>query len=373
MFSLYRIIRQNWRVKRIEYLSSSLGVKLPLNQAEEARLLLTQAQALHVDKKIFRDAEYVYFPVIKREKIDDILTDFDFQFLTIKFPYKKKKAKILNILKTEFPEEPWEEISLKFDQIGSICLLRLDPEITTKEFRVRTGQLIINTQPKIKTAVNKLDITSGIERIYPVEHLSGVINYKSWHREYGIDIKVDLEKAYFNPRLAEEHRRLSLEIKKGERVLDLFTGVGPFALLCARAVECQVFAVDINPYAIKCLKESMQRNKLQGDIYPIIGDSGKIFNRNNSFDRIIINLPRKSIDYLELASSLVKKNGFIHFYQFIDKVKFPIQFMESLIEEKLKNTQKYKIQDIQVGRDVSPSKIQMNVSIQILRELNTSV
>lgn len=328
---------------------------------------------MHVDKRIFRDVEYVYFPINTREKINEILTDFDFQILETNFPDKKKKLKISNGLKSEFPDEPWEEISLKFDQIGSISLLRIDPEITTEEFRKRIGQLIIQTHPKIETAVNKLDITSGIERIYPIEHLSGVRNYKSWHREYGVYIKVDLEKAYFNPRLAEEHRRLSLEIKKGERVLDLFTGVGPFALHCAKAVECQVYAIDINPYAITCLKESIQRNKLMGEIFPIIGDSSNILKINKSFDRIIINLPGKAIDYLELAVNLVRKNGFIDFYQFIDKVKSPIQFIESLIEEKLKNTQMYKIQDIQVGREVSPSKIQMNVSILILREPSSTI
>ncbi|MHA1512565.1 MAG: class I SAM-dependent methyltransferase [Candidatus Hodarchaeales archaeon] len=343
-------------------------MKLPLSQAEEARLLLKEARILNVDKKIIRDKEYVYFPIDNKEKLDEILSDFVFQILEADFPLKRKKVNISNILKIEFPEEPWEEISLKFDQIGSICLLRLNPEITTKEFRVRTGQLIVNNQPKIKTAVNKLNITSGIERIYPIEYLSGVKNFKSWHREYGVYIKVDLEKAYFNPRLAEEHRRLSLEIKKGERILDLFTGVGPFALLCAKAVECQVYAVDINPYAITCLKESIHRNKLKGEIYPITGDSSKILKVNNTYNRIIINLPGKSIDYLELAVNLVKKNGFINFYQFIDKVKSPIQIMESLIEEKLKNNQMYKIQDIQVGREVSPSKIQMNVSIHILGE-----
>jgi len=356
----------------MEHLSPSLGVKLPLSQAEEARLHLMKAQVLHVDKKIIRDTKYVYFPIANREKIEEILTNFDFQILEINFPDKKKKLNISNILKSEFPEEPWEEISLKFDQIGSICLLRLDPERTTKKFRKRTGQLIIKTHPRITTSVNKLDITTGIERIYPIEHLSGVKNYKSWHREYGVYIKVDLEKAYFNPRLAEEHRRLSLEIKKGERVLDLFTGVGPFALHCAIAIECQVFAVDINPYAITCLKESIQRNKLIGEIIPIIGDSSNIFKLDNSYNRIIINLPGKSIDYLELAVNLVKKNGFIVFYQFIDKVKSPIQFMESLIEEKLKNNQIYKIQDIQVGREVSPSKVQMNVIIQILGEPGSS-
>ena len=58
-----------WRVKFIVNVSTSLGVKLPLSLAEEARLLLIKAQVLHVDKKIFRDTENVYFPIIRKENI----------------------------------------------------------------------------------------------------------------------------------------------------------------------------------------------------------------------------------------------------------------------------------------------------------------
>jgi tRNA (guanine37-N1)-methyltransferase len=365
--------RPEWSVKHIEISSSSLGVKLALNQAEEARHHLIKGEVLHVQKRIFRDTEYVYFPITNRERIDEILKDFDYQIIETNFSNKKKKTDILSILKSEYPEESWGEISLKFDQIGFICLLRLDPEVTTKEFRQRTGQLIIDSHPKIKTAVNKIDNTRGTTRVYPIEHLSGLKSYRSWHREYGVLIKVDLENTYFNPRLAEEHNKISLEIKKGEKILDLFTGVGPFALHCARAVECQVYAVDINPIAIACLMKSIRKNKLLGEILPIIGDSGSIFQVKKFYDRVIINLPGKSVEFLELAANLVKKNGLIHFYQFIDKVKSPVQFMESLIEDKLKNTQIYKIQDIQIGREVSPSKIQMNVSIQILSSLNSNL
>jgi len=328
---------------------------------------LRKAQILHYDKRIFRDDDYVYFPIVSKEKIDEILSDFNFEILDINFLQKERKLDFISLLKSEFPEEPWEEISLKFDQIGSICLLRLDPEKTTKRFRTRAGQLIIATYPKITTAVNKKDITRGVERIYPIEYLSGVNNYKSWHREYGVNIKIDLENAYFNPRLAEEHRRISQEVKRGEKILDLFTGVGPFALHIAKVVECEVYAVDINATAISCLKESIRKNKLKGEIFPITGDAREILQKNITYDRIIINLPRKSIEFLESASGSVKKDGFIYLYQFIDNIKSPIQFMESLIEEKLKNIQMYKVQDIQVGREVSPSKVQMNVSLQILR------
>jgi len=100
------------------------------------------------------------------------------------FLQKEKKLDFIDILKNEFPNESWEDISLKFDQIGTIGLLRLDPENTTREFRERAGQLIIENYPKIITVVNKEDITRGVERIYPIEHLSGVKNYQSWHQRY---------------------------------------------------------------------------------------------------------------------------------------------------------------------------------------------
>ena len=332
---------------------------------------MIRANILHQDKKIFRDEEYVYFPIVAEENIEVILKDFDFALLEWRFLQKEKKIDLHDILENEFPNEPWGEISLKFDQIGNICLLRLDPEETSKEFRVRTGELIVENYPKIATAVNKKDITKGLERVFPLEYLSGVRNFKSWHREYGVDIKIDLENAYFNPRLAEEHCRVSHEIRRGEKILDLFTGVGPFALHSAKIIQCRVYAVDINPVAISCLEESIRRNKLKGEILPIIGNAETILRENRDFDRIIINLPELSIDFLGLAAYSIKNDGFIHMYQFINVVKLPIQFMESLIEDKLKNTHKYKIHNIQIGREISPSKVQMNADLQILSKLGT--
>jgi tRNA (guanine37-N1)-methyltransferase len=213
--------------------------------------------------------------------------------------------------------------------------------------------------------MNKMDITEGIKRIFPIEFLAGEERYESWHKEYGVLIKVDLRRAYFNPRLAEEHRRLSLEVKDGNRVLDLFTGVGPFALHCAKMENCEVLAVDINPFAIKSLTASIKRNKLKGSIIPIIGDAGKIFRIKRYFDRIIVNLPKLSLNYLEYTSNLIKDGGIISFYQFIEKIDMPEQYLSTVISEKLKNVCNYELLKIRVGREVSPSKIQLNVDLRI--------
>ncbi|MHA2106229.1 MAG: class I SAM-dependent methyltransferase [Candidatus Hodarchaeales archaeon] len=352
-------------MKLIQKSGSFNGVKLPLIQAEEARLRLIKAGILLKSKKILNNHEFVFFPISDSVSASDVLGGLEYQLVYHIFPEEHLKPSVLDSLKKNFPNEPWDNISIKFDQIGGIGLLRLDDEMTSRELRTSAGSAIINAYPKITTVMNKLDVTEGIERIFPIEFLAGEEKYESWHKEYGVLIKVDLRRAYFNPRLAEEHRRLALEISRGNRILDLFTGVGPFALHCAKVQNCEVIAVDINPYAIKSLKASIKRNKLKGLIIPLVGDAGEIFRAKRYFDRIIINLPNLSINYLEYTSKLIKDGGIITFYQFMEKIEQPEQFLSSIISEKLMNVCNHEILNIRVGREVSPSKIQLNVDLRI--------
>jgi tRNA (guanine37-N1)-methyltransferase len=283
------------------------------------------------------------------------------------FPENNLKPSIIDSLKVQFPDEPWDNISIKFDQIGDIGLLRLDPNKTTKAFREQVGTEIINRYPRIVTVVNKFDITNGVNRVFPIELLAGERKFDSWHKEYGVLIKVDLQRAYFNPRLAEEHRRISLDVSHGERILDLFTGVGPFALHCTKHQICTCFAVDINQNAINNLMMSIKRNKLKGSIIPIVGDSSRIIRENRYFDRVIMNLPGNAIQYLNFASKCVKNGGIITFYQFIKKANQPEEILAEMISRKLMDVSDYKILRNQIGREVSPSKIQMNIDIRILK------
>ncbi len=336
-------------------------------QAEKARLRLIKANMINPEKKIITDTEFVFIPVIKDSNISEILFNLDFKVIERPFPDQQIKQAISDVLKQEFPEESWDTLSIKFDQIGSIALLRLDPQEISKVIRKRIGEIILESHPRISSVINKIDIIEGISRVYPIEHLAGEKIYSSWHIEHGVHIKVDLQHAYFNPRLAEEHRRVSLEVREGERILDLFTGVGPFALHCAKHQKCEVYAIDINPYAITNLQKSIKKNKLIGKIFPIIGDSGAIFQCKRFFNRVIINLPEKSIDYLPLAAKLVKKEekSTINLYQFSKKTESLEQDFTDLIHKKLNNKYSFEVLKIRVGREVSPSRIQMNVDLRI--------
>jgi tRNA (guanine37-N1)-methyltransferase len=326
---------------------------------------LLKSNQLLSNKKPIRKDDFVFFPISDSQVIPDLLKNISYVLEELFFPEKAHNVDISDILNSEFPNVNINEISTKYDQLGEIGVLRLDPYKTSLAFRRRVGNLILLQSPKLKTVLNKTDIVDGTQRIYPIEHLSGVKTTQSWHQEYSVFIFFDIEKTYFNPRLAEEHHRVAESVKSGEKILDLFCGVGPFSLHAAKRKSCQISAVDINPFAIFALKKSMNRNKLRGDINPIIGDSLSIFQAKHQFSRIIMNLPQKSIEFLPYAISMLKTGGIITFYQFLSNSENPIVEIKKMIGSKISEVHSYKILFAKVGREISPTKLQMNIDIQI--------
>ncbi|MFX0174166.1 MAG: class I SAM-dependent methyltransferase family protein [Candidatus Hodarchaeota archaeon] len=342
-----------------------MGVGISPNDAEAARLLLIKFDLLDFKKRPIKTKDFVFFPILDQKLIPEVLNDFKFTIQTMNFPQRSIHEPIGKVLLKEFPNLDWGKISLKFDQIGEIAVLKLDPQYTTPLFRKRAGEEIISRFSKLKAILNKNDLVSGTERVYPIEYLAGEKISQTWHREYGVLIFVDIKRAYFNPRLAEEHHRVAMSVESNERILDLFTGVGSFALHCTKVTDCKVVAIDINPYAIFALQKSVKRNKLHGAIYPVIGDSRHILQKHHYFDRVIINLPYISGNFLSYASKLIKKKGILTFYQFFSKTENPKEKFLKLIEEELLNINSYKVLYFKVGREVSPSRIQINVDLQI--------
>lgn len=343
-----------------------LGVEVRPKDAAEIHYIIKTLGILDTSKKPIKTSNKVVFPIVTDEGLSKRPSSIQFVIGYHAFSTRADHRPLLGRLEGNFPDLPWDSISLKFDQIGHIAVLKIDPKRTSASFRRQVGIEILKMYPKITSVVNKVDIIRGIRRKYPIEHLAGVKETQGWHREYGLWIYFDLDKAYFNPRLAEEHHRIACNIKPNNRILDMFTGVGPFALHCAKKSQCQVVAIDINPSAIDALKRSIARNQLQGSIDPILGDSGHVLKGNPKFDRVIINLPESSGEYLEQGASLIRKGGILTFYQFFPRTTGIQESIKILFKEKLTHINSYKVIYSKIGaRDISPSRVQVNVDVLI--------
>jgi release factor glutamine methyltransferase len=95
----------------------------------------------------------------------------------------------------------------------------------------------------------------------------------------------------------------NLDVKEGERVLDMGTGCGILGITAAKEAS-MVVAVDVNPYAVRCAKENAKLNNvrskmafIQGDLFAPLGEKAK-------FDVILFNAPYLPVDENETDSWL---------------------------------------------------------------------
>ncbi len=192
---------------------------------------------------------------------------------------------------------------------------------------------IASKSPNIKSVYAKL-CTETEFRIAKLIHLWGEHRTYTIAREYGVEFIVDIAKAYYNPRLSSERRRVAEEVSDGEVVLDMFCGVGGFTLHIACLKNCTIYANDINRSAIKMLIQSIVRNRrrIKSSIYVLNIDSKMLPEvlQNNFFDRIIMDNPTRPLEFIEASHKLARKNGVIHVYflysrgceqEFVDEVK----------------------------------------------------
>lgn len=220
-----------------------------------------------------------------------------------------------NLLEGLVPEGVLKRIPSAYDVIGDIAIINIPEDLL--EYGRLIGEAVSRVSRNVR-AVYAGGYVVGGYRVKELRHIYGEPVSKTVHKEYGLRISVDVLRTYYNPSLAEEHRRIAELVSDGELVGDLFCGVGPFSLHIASLRNATSYAVDFNPNAVKCLIESIEMNKkkLKGKIVPILSNVKDFLSviSDSIFDRIIMNLPHEALEYVPLVSSKLRTGGTLHVY-----------------------------------------------------------
>jgi tRNA (guanine37-N1)-methyltransferase len=219
--------------------------------------------------------------------------------------------------------EKIEELKKSFDVIGNVVILEIPNGLEGEKNLIADAALIFT---KRKSVYRKKSEIKGVTRTRELEHLAGEDSSETIHQEFGSKFKLDVRKVYFSPRLATERKRIVDQVQDGEIIIDMFTGVGPFAVTIARKREVEIYAIDINPEAISYLKDNIKLNTVDERIKPILGDVNEILDHLNVLaDRIIMNLPGRAYEFLPLAVEHLKPGGVLHYYQFSSDFDEPVR------------------------------------------------
>ena len=204
-----------------------------------------------------------------------------------------------------------------FDIIGDLAVIQISNELKKKE-RVIASTLL-KLHKNIKVVAKEVGGHTGIYRLQKVKVLAGDRRKETECKESGVRMRLNVEKTYFSPRFGTERLRIANQVKKGEEVLVMFSGVAPFPLVIAKNSQSKIiYGVEINLDAHKYALENVKLNKMEDKIKLYLGDARLVVPRlKKKFDRVAMPLPKGGEDFLDVALKAVKKKGIIHFYDFL--------------------------------------------------------
>ena len=208
-----------------------------------------------------------------------------------------------------------------FDVIGDIVIIEIPEELEKKEKII--AETLLKLHKNIKVVCKKVGIHGGAFRTQKLKILAGQRRKTTIYKENNCRLRLNLETAYFSPRLSTERKRICQQVKPGESILVMFSGVAPYPCVIAKnSKPKEIYAVEINPKAHKFAEENIKLNKLT-NIKLFLGDVNKVLPQlKKKFDHILMPLPKNAGDFLDIALTKAKKHTTIHFYDFLQEHEF---------------------------------------------------
>jgi len=286
------------------------GIKVLKRDGERVRNKLLEDGTLSKDHRIFTDGEHIYFPVT-----EDVP---GYESVELEFSIIKREPTFEEMIGRIVPKD-LVPLLRTFDSIGDIAVMEFDDALIPYSRNI--AELFLQTHKHFKTALMKGSSVNGKYRTREYQHLAGEERSTTRHKEHGMTFELDLRKMFYTPRMANERRRVAGLVKDGETVIDMFCGVGPFSIAIAKyASPAAVYAIDLNEDAIEYLKRNLDINHVS-KIEPICGDANEEIKDLPPGDRVIMNLPKISGQFLSAAIANIKKNGMIHYYTIMEDDK----------------------------------------------------
>lgn len=221
-------------------------------------------------------------------------------------------------LEDDLSEEELKDLGTSFDMVGDIAVIKLPDSLLPKKNRV--GEALMEVHGNLKSVLLQTGPVEGEFRTRDLEHIAGESETETIHKEHGCSFKVDLEKVYFSPRLANERMSIAEQVEPGETVVNMFAGVGCYSILIARHSNPEkVYSIDKNPVAVEYMRENIKMNKVSGTVVPVKGDARAVIKEylSNEANRVLMPLPEFARDFFDVAlKALSPERGIIHFYDY---------------------------------------------------------
>jgi tRNA (guanine37-N1)-methyltransferase len=253
-----------------------------------------------------------------------------------------------------------------FDVLGSIAIVNFPLEFKSKD-KKKFAEKLLKENKSIKTILEKSGKIKGRLRKPTTKFITGEKTKEVLYKENNCVFRFNIDTTYFSPRLSNERKEISSEIKKDEEVLVMFAGVAPYSIVIAKNSKAKkVYSNEINREANKYAQLNIELNKVKDRVELVSGDIKRVAGKlNRKFEVIVMPRPKLKETFLEQAFKLSKKNTRIYYYDFCEIGE------ENLITDKVKKEairakKKIKVLKVKKAGEVAPYKIRIRIDFKII-------
>ena len=209
-----------------------------------------------------------------------------------------------------------------FDMVGTIAVFNEFPKELKKKEKIIAAKLM-ELNPHVKTVAKKTGKYTGKYRTPKIAIMAGEKTKETIHRENGVSLRLNIETCYFSARSGAERLRVAQQVKKGEKVLVMFSGIAPFPIVIAKNSKADIiYSVEANKQAHIYGLENVKIIKAT-NVELVHGDVKRVVPKlKEKFDKILLPLPKTAEDYLDLALKALKLKGKIYLYLFVAEDDF---------------------------------------------------
>ncbi|XP_014045327.2 tRNA (guanine(37)-N1)-methyltransferase isoform X2 [Salmo salar] len=302
----------------------------------------------------------------------------ELQRYELRLTYDNLKSE--EVLRAVLPEG--QDVTSGFSRVGHIAHMNLREH--QLPYRNLIGQVIMDKNPGVTCVVNKTNTIDSAYRNFKMEVMAGEENMVAKVRENGVTYEFDFSRVYWNPRLSTEHERVVALLKRGDTVLDVFAGVGPFAIPAARR-GCTVLANDLNPESHRWLQHNCKLNKVERKVTTFNLDGRAFIHgplkqqlpvmmKGTACVHVVMNLPALALEFLDAFRGLLDQGlscdvnlPQVHCYGFSkedDPQKDVVERASASLGFSLEG-----LCSVHLVRNVAPNKEMMCVSFTIPKEV----
>lgn len=256
-----------------------------------------------------------------------------------------------------------------YDILGNIAIIK--GERKTEEEKIKGAEELLK-KPGVKTVLEKLGNVKGRLRTIKTRHLLGEKTLVACLKENRCLFKLNVETCYFSPRLSNERQLISEKIKKTDRVLVMFAGVGAYPIVINKYKRPRkIIAVEIGKECCRYFKENMKLNKMNAfEIEIIQGDVKKKINKEfvekfGKFDVVVMARPNLRESFLKYGLMASKKGTRLFYYGFCNDDEVD-EMVDELKKESDALKRKIKIIASEQAGEIAPYKHRYRIEIKVL-------